>query len=114
MGLVRVEAILTHSQTTDNKGLGTMPTYVYECQQCEETFEVEQRIIEDPLKDCQCGAKGSLKRLIQPTAVMFKGSGFYVNDTSGSTIKADAPKVDAPAEPSGPSSANNPPEATSD
>ncbi|MEQ1933983.1 MAG: FmdB family zinc ribbon protein [Fimbriimonadaceae bacterium] len=59
-----------------------MPTYVYECKQCEKTFEVEQRIIEDPLKDCGCGGKGTLKRLIQPTAVMFKGSGFYVNDSS--------------------------------
>ncbi|MCU0317327.1 MAG: hypothetical protein MUC92_12115 [Fimbriimonadaceae bacterium] len=58
-----------------------MPTYVYECQTCEKVFEVDQRISEDPLRDCRCGSNGSLKRLIQPTAVLFNGSGFYVNDS---------------------------------
>lgn len=57
-----------------------MPTYVYECSKCQRVFEAEQRITADPLKDCECGAKNALKRLIQPTAVMFKGGGFHVND----------------------------------
>lgn len=70
-----------------------MPTYVYECSSCQDVFEVDQRIVEDPLKDCKCGSKGTLKRLIQPTAVMFKGSGFYVNDSAGKT----APKEKAGA-----------------
>jgi putative FmdB family regulatory protein len=67
-----------------------MPTYVYQCSGCEKTFEVEQRITEDPLKDCSCGAQGSLKRLIQPIAVMFKGAGFHINDYASSK-PADAP-----------------------
>jgi putative FmdB family regulatory protein len=71
-----------------------MPTYVYECKKCEKTFEVEQRIVEDPLKDCQCGAKDSLRRLIQPTAVMFKGGGFHINDYA-----AQPPKPDCTGEP---------------
>ena len=62
-----------------------MPTYVYECSKCEKVFEVEQRIVEDALTDCDCGSKGSLRRLIQPTAIMFKGSGFYVNDSQSAT-----------------------------
>ncbi len=66
-----------------------MPTYVYECKKCEQVFEAEQRITEDPLKDCKCGAKGSLKRLIQPTAVMFKGGGFHINDYSPTPPKAE-------------------------
>lgn len=57
-----------------------MPTYVYECSACEKVFEAEQRITEDPLKECACG--GSVKRLMQPTAVMFKGGGFHINDYS--------------------------------
>ena len=57
-----------------------MPTYVYECKKCEKVFEADQRITEPPLKNCSCGAKGSLKRIIQPTAVMFKGAGFHIND----------------------------------
>ena len=68
-----------------------MPTYVYECSKCEKVFEVEQRIVEDALTDCQCGAKGSLTRLIQPTAIMFKGSGFYVNDSQNATNPAVVP-----------------------
>lgn len=72
-----------------------MPTYVYECRKCEKVFEVEQRIVEDPLSDCDCGSKGSLRRLIQPSAVMFKGSGFHINDYSSSV----PPKSDAASEP---------------
>jgi putative FmdB family regulatory protein len=74
-----------------------MPTYVYECKECKKVLEIEQRITEDPLKDCQCGASGSLRRLIQPVGVMFKGSGFYVNDAT-STASAPAaaePKAEA-------------------
>lgn len=67
-----------------------MPTYLYECTACEKTFEVEQRITADPLTDCDCGKAGSLKRLIQPTAIMFKGSGFFVND-SGTQAASPAP-----------------------
>lgn len=68
-----------------------MPTYVYECKTCEKTIEVDQRITEDPLTDCDCGATGSLKRIIQPTAVMFKGSGFYVNDAGKSNVPQAKP-----------------------
>lgn len=68
-----------------------MPTYVYECKTCEKTFEVDQRISEDPLKDCNCGAEGSLRRLIQPTAVMFKGGGFHINDYAGAKPEPAAP-----------------------
>jgi putative FmdB family regulatory protein len=70
-----------------------MPTYVYECSSCEQTFEVEQRITEDPLKECRCGASGTVKRVIQPIAVMFKGSGFHVNDYSSSSNPAAAAPV---------------------
>ena len=69
-----------------------MPTYVYECSACEQTYEIEQRIIEDALTDCHCGSKGTVKRIIQPTAIMFKGSGFYVNDSQ----KESKPAADPP------------------
>lgn len=65
-----------------------MPTYVYECSKCSKTFEAEQRITDAPLTTCHCGEEGFVKRIIQPTAIMFKGSGFYVNDSSGSTTSA--------------------------
>lgn len=84
-----------------------MPIYVYECQSCEKVFEVEQRIIEDPLTDCDCGKKGSLKRLIQPTAVMFKGSGFYVNDVSSGKNPASE-KVEPKSDTETPAKAEKP------
>lgn len=71
-----------------------MPTYVYQCKTCDDVFEVEQRISEDPLKDCSCGAKGSLKRLIQPVAVMFNGPGFHINDYAPKA-KESLPKADS-------------------
>jgi putative FmdB family regulatory protein len=71
-----------------------MPTYVYECKTCEKRFEVEQRIVEDPLTDCDCGANGALRRVIQPVGIAFKGSGFYVNDAGSS---AAASSSEAPA-----------------
>lgn len=70
-----------------------MPTYVYECSQCNDQYEVEQRITEDPLETCRCGSKGTVKRLIQPVGVMFKGSGFHINDYSSSAT-ASAEKAD--------------------
>src|SRR5688572_24170023 len=76
-----------------------MPTYVYECSSCNKTFEVDQRITEDPLRDCRCGSAGTVKRLIQPIAVMFKGAGFHINDYSASKPADSTPAVSEAAAP---------------
>lgn len=56
-----------------------MPTYVYRCKNCEHQFEVVQRISDEPLRDCpECG--GTIGRLLFPVGIVFKGSGFHVND----------------------------------
>jgi putative FmdB family regulatory protein len=91
-----------------------MPTYVYECRTCGKVFEADQRITEDALTDCDCGAKGSLRRLIQPVAVAFKGAGFHINDYApkGSTTDASESKA-ANASATQPSSSDsNPAEPT--
>ncbi len=57
-----------------------MPTYHYRCAACENRFDAFQKFSEDPLTDCpECG--GSVKRVIQPVGVVFKGSGWYINDS---------------------------------
>ncbi len=56
-----------------------MPTYGYECQACKVQFETVQRITEDALRIHE-GCGGALKRLLYPVGIVFKGSGFYVND----------------------------------
>ncbi len=68
-----------------------MPTYVYECSTCNDIFEVEQRITENALDECRCGSKGTVKRLIQPVGVMFRGAGFHINDYASSTAPAGTP-----------------------
>jgi putative FmdB family regulatory protein len=55
-----------------------MPIYEYRCENGH-TFEVMQRMIEDPLTSCTtCGAP--VQRVFHPVAVHFKGSGFYNTD----------------------------------
>ncbi len=73
-----------------------MPTYVYECRTCDKTFEVQQRMSEDALTDCDCGAEGSLRRLIQPVGVIFNGAGFHINDYKGTATPVEKP-AEAPA-----------------
>ena len=55
-----------------------MPIYEYRCENGH-TFEVTQRMTEDPLTTCTtCGAP--VQRVFHPVAVHFKGSGFYSTD----------------------------------
>ncbi len=55
-----------------------MPIYEYRCGQGH-TFEVIQRISDDPLAVCQTCAS-PVERVYHPVAVHFKGSGFYNTD----------------------------------
>ena len=56
-----------------------MPTYGYECLECKEKFEVIQKITDSPLTEHD-GCGGALRKLLYPVGIVFKGSGFYVND----------------------------------
>jgi len=82
-----------------------MPTYVYECKKCNQTFELEQRMSEDALTTCQCGQNGDVKRVIQAAGIAFKGSGFYVTDSGSKTTAVPQAQ---PAEACGPSCACHP------
>lgn len=56
-----------------------MPLYEYKCESCDKTFEVIQKFSDAPLEvHADCG--GKLIRLVSPSALHFKGSGWYVND----------------------------------
>jgi len=57
-----------------------MPTYSYLCDSCGHDFEIVQRFAEDALTECrECGSR--IRRVIQPVGVVFKGSGWYINDS---------------------------------
>ena len=56
-----------------------MPLYEYQCQKCSQVFEVIQRFSDEPLATHpDCG--GTVERLISTSALVFKGSGFYITD----------------------------------
>ncbi len=58
-----------------------MPTYEYQCQACDYTFEEFQSMSEPPLQKCPKCGKNSLRRLIGTgMGIIFKGSGFYETD----------------------------------
>ncbi|HPA71954.1 MAG TPA: zinc ribbon domain-containing protein [Spirochaetota bacterium] len=61
-----------------------MPTYEYACDSCGHRFDVFQSMKDEPLKECvKCGKE--VRRLIGSGAgIIFKGSGFYVNDYKNS------------------------------
>ena len=61
-----------------------MPIYTYECQSCGSSLERRQGFNDEPLKTHdECG--GSLRRVIYPAGIVFKGSGFYNTDYKNST-----------------------------
>ncbi|MBV1779518.1 FmdB family transcriptional regulator [Paeniglutamicibacter sp. ABSL32-1] len=77
-----------------------MPTYVYACKDCGHALEVVQSFSDEALTICpEC--QGALRKKFNSVGVVFKGSGFYRNDsrstTSSSTPAASSSKVSAPA-----------------
>lgn len=65
-----------------------MPTYDYECDACGHTWEMFQRIVEDPIKKCpECNKKKARRLFGTGSAVMFKGSGFYETDYRSDSYK---------------------------
>ncbi len=66
-----------------------MPTYEYECQTCHERLEAVQKFSDAALTTCpKCG--GELRKVFSAVGIVFKGSGFYKND-SRSTSTATTP-----------------------
>ncbi|MFB7502412.1 FmdB family zinc ribbon protein [Streptomyces broussonetiae] len=61
-----------------------MPTYQYQCTECGDGLEAVQKFTDDALTECpNCG--GRLKKVFSAVGIVFKGSGFYRNDSRGST-----------------------------
>ena len=57
-----------------------MPTYEYACRGCAQHVEVVQSFNDAPLRTCGvCG--GQLRKVFSAAGIIFKGSGYYVNDT---------------------------------
>ena len=74
-----------------------MPTYEYECQSCHQRIEAVQKFSDAPLTTCEhCG--GDLKKVFSAVGLVFKGSGFYKNDSRGASSSTTPPaSTPAPA-----------------
>jgi putative FmdB family regulatory protein len=69
-----------------------MPIYEYECDECRHRFEKFQHFSDEPVRVCpDCG--GSVRRVIQPVGIIFKGSGFYVTDNRQLSTKEAAKEL---------------------
>jgi putative FmdB family regulatory protein len=68
-----------------------MPTYEYQCPDCNQRFEEFQSITAKPIRICPaCGGK-KVKRLIGAgSGLIFKGSGFYQTDYRSESYKKAA------------------------
>jgi putative FmdB family regulatory protein len=83
-----------------------MPTYEYRCSACNHQFEVFARMSDPDPETCeQCGAVGTLEKVLFPVAVHYKGSGFYSTDYSGK--KAAPVSSDSAASSSGESASSS-------
>jgi putative FmdB family regulatory protein len=72
-----------------------MPTYQYVCGACDAPFEVVQSFSDDALTSCpECKAE-ALKKVYGSVGVVFKGSGFYRNDSRGTTSSATPSSSDS-------------------
>ena len=83
-----------------------MPVYTYRCDSCGVQFERHQSFQDAPLQTCPECRKKSLKKVITPTRIIFKGSGFYATDhksSSGSTARESKPEKTEKKEESKPS-----------
>jgi putative FmdB family regulatory protein len=64
-----------------------VPTYQYACTECGHGFEQFQSFSDDALTECPtCG--GRLRKVFNSVGIVFKGSGFYRNDSREAAAKA--------------------------
>lgn len=66
-----------------------MPTYAYACADCGHAFDIVQSFSDDALTVCpQCD--GTLRKQFNAVGVVFKGGGFYRNDSRQTSSSSDS------------------------
>ncbi len=72
-----------------------MPTYTYRCQSCGVQFEKIQKFSDKPLTRCPECRTGTVHRIPQPPAIVFKGSGWYATDHRSPSGQTSLRKADS-------------------
>jgi len=89
-----------------------MPTYDYQCQACDHSFELFQQMTAAVKRKCPACGKLKLQRLIGTgSGVIFKGGGFYQTDYRSESYKKAA---EADSKPSSDSDKKSKTETTKD
>ncbi|MEU1076583.1 MULTISPECIES: FmdB family zinc ribbon protein [unclassified Streptomyces] len=87
-----------------------MPTYQYQCTECGEGLEAVQKFTDDALTVCP-NCEGRLKKVFSAVGIVFKGSGFYRNDSRGAS--SSSTPASSAAKPSTSSGSDTKPAASS-
>lgn len=66
-----------------------MPTYQYACTECGERLEAVQSFSDAALTECP-NCAGKLRKVFNSVGIVFKGSGFYRNDSREGNGKSAA------------------------
>ncbi len=83
-----------------------MPTYQYACTECGEQLEAVQSFSDPALTECP-NCSGKLRKVFNSVGIVFKGSGFYRNDSRAGNVSAEksaAPAAESKSESATPAS----------
>src|ERR1700710_825404 len=75
------------SASADRSG-GAVPTYQYACTECGHQLEAVQKFSDAALTDCP-DCDGKLRKVFNSVGIVFKGSGFYRNDSRAGAVSAE-------------------------
>jgi putative FmdB family regulatory protein len=90
-----------------------VPTYSYACTECSNRFDAVQAFSDDALTTChECS--GRLRKLFGNVGVVFKGSGFYRNDSRESAKSSSSSSSTSTNGSSGGSESSTPPSEKSE
>ena len=89
-----------------------MPLYEYRCESCGHTFEVIQRFSDAPIENCPT-CSGPVRKLLSPSAIHFKGTGWYVTDYAKKDGAKAGPSAETPTAATKPASGSDAPASTS-
>ncbi|OLZ67815.1 FmdB family transcriptional regulator [Streptomyces sp. IMTB 2501] len=89
-----------------------MPTYQYQCTECGEGLEAVQKFSDDALTECP-NCSGRLKKVFSAVGIVFKGSGFYRNDSRGSTSSSSPASKSSSTSSAGSSPSDSKPSSSS-
>jgi len=72
-----------------------VPTYEYACSSCNTTHDIVQKMTDPTLTECPACGEPALRKVFNGVGVVFKGSGFYRNDSRSSGSSKESPSKDS-------------------